>query len=189
MPNPFGNPLISEVRGLAEIPPSCSVILDLPGPSLSWAQASDFVIAADRDLDLKGELIQFAQTHKISFQKMEPLLKTTRDSTLSGMSKSGLWQAYSNTSQSDIRYTIFIDYYDHSATILANEEMKAQVMQFFQQEWTRSLLTEASPDESDNPLDTIMKIGNKIMFEFGIPGRKMGFFYNHIKEMSEFEKI
>jgi len=69
MPNPFGLPRISEVSGLAEIPPSQSFLFDLGG-AFYWAQTPEFFAEADCDLELEGELVQFAQTHDASFQKV-----------------------------------------------------------------------------------------------------------------------
>ena len=100
---------------------------------------------------------------------------------LRSQSESGLFQAWSEPTQSGSRYTLLVDYRDHSENVLANEGMKAKVMKFFHREMARFLFT---GDQSGDPIDWIMKIGEKVTHRFGIPRRKMGFFFDHIKSMA-----
>jgi hypothetical protein len=180
MTNPWNLPKISKISGFAEIPPSQSILFDLPGP-LYWTHSSEFIAQADRQLELEGELVDLVRQKGISFEKIEVLPDASQQSLLSSRCKSDLWQAYSETGKSGVRYTVLVEYCDHSETILADGVMKEQVIQYFHREMARFLFLQKASDDS---LEFINQIGKRIMYKFGIPYRKMGFFFDHIKRMA-----
>jgi len=180
--NALGLPSINSIKGFIEAAEGMSWRAKLAGKG-SWSQEGDFIATADQELELNGELVEYVINHGITWTPVSAGARTNSVDFLAPQSESGLFQAWSETTQSGNRYTVLVDYRDYSEKVLTNEQMKAEVMQFYQTEMARSILMD---DRSDDPEDLVMKIGGKIMYRYGIPSRKMGFFYDHIKSASSF---
>ena len=178
--NALGLPTINNIKGFVEVAEGMSWMTKLAGKT-SWAQEGAFIATADQKLELNGELVEYVREHGITWTPVSAGTRTNSTEFLRSQSESGLFQAWSEPTQSGSRYTVLVDYQDHSEKVLSNEQMKAEVMQFFHREMACSMLT---GDQSGDPLAGIMKIGEKIMYRFGIPERKMGFFFDHIKSVA-----
>jgi hypothetical protein len=177
--NALGLPSINNIKGFVETGEGMSWMTKLAG-KMSWAQAEAFIAAADQKLELNGELADYVREHGITWNPVPAGTRTNSADFLKSLSESGLFQAWSEPTQSGRRFTVLVDYRDHSEKVLANEQMKAEIMKFFHQEMARSLFAEDLPAD---PMARIMKIGEKIMYRFGIPGTKMGFFFDYIKSV------
>jgi hypothetical protein len=178
--NALGLPSINNIKGFLEVAEGMSWRAKLAGKG-SWAQEGAFIATADQELELSGELIDYVRKYGITWTPVAAGVRTNSSDFLESQSESGLFQAWSETTQSGNRYTVLVDYRDYSEKVLTSEQIKAEVMQFYHTEMARSMLTE---NRSEDPVNLTMKIGEKIMYRFGIPLRKMGFYYDHIKSMT-----
>jgi hypothetical protein len=178
--NALGLPSINNIKGFLEVAEGMSWRAKLAGKG-SWAQEGDFIATADQKLELNGELLDYAIKQGITWTPVAAGVKTNSIDFLKSQSESGLFQAWSETTQSGNRYTVLVDYRDYSEKVLTNEQIKAEVMQFYHTEMARSMFT---GDRSEDPVNLTMKIGEKIMYRFGIPSSKMGFYFDHIKSVT-----
>ena len=178
---------VANVKYFVEIPPSKSVLKELGGP-IMWRQAPEFIEEADHDLGLAGELCSYAAKHPPNFGTIDRLTGEEWYSFFSGQINTGLWRTYSKTGQSGMRYTVLIEYCDRSDKVLATEESRKAILNEHTRRFTKYML--------DNPSATTEQIAKyalevapeELMFKYGIPPEKMGFFFDHIKKLSTFDK-
>jgi hypothetical protein len=180
--NALGLPSINNIKGFLEVAEGKSWRAKLAGKGI-WVEEGAFIATADQKLELNGELVDYVRKHGVTWTPVAAGVQTNSINFLESQSESGLFQAWSETTQSGNRYTVLVDYQDYSEKVLTNEQIKAEVMQFYHTEMARTMFTE---NRSEDPVNLTMKIGEKIMYRFGIPLRKMGFYYDHIKSVTSF---
>jgi hypothetical protein len=178
--NALGLPSINNIKGFIEVAEGMSWMTKLAGKG-SWAQEGAFIETADQKLELNGELVEYVRKHGVTWTPVSAGVRTNSTDFLKSQSESELFQAWSEPTQSGNRYTVLVNYQDYSDKVLENEQIKAKVIEFFHQEMARNL---SMGERSRDPISMIMNIGEKIMYRFGIPYRRMGFFFDHVKSMS-----
>jgi hypothetical protein len=178
--NALGLPSIRSVRGFVQPGDNMSWMFKLAGKT-RWAQEDAFIETADRELQLNGELISHSREHGIKWEPVPPGTHTNSADFLRQHSETMLFQAWSEITQSGTRYTVLVDYRDHSDAVLGDEALKAEVFKYWQREMARHLFAD---NESGDIMDHISRIAAAITYRFGIPYNRMGFFFDHIKSVT-----
>lgn len=174
--NILGLPTIDNVQCFVEVPENRSWMIKL-GDKYTWAQQNDFIITADQKLELGGELVEFLKRHGVEWIPLNAGTGTNSSEFLSEKSQTGLFQAWSEPTQSGCRYTILVDYRDHSKTIESNAALKVKVFDIYRNEVTRCVFSGNDPD--------LNKILSSVMFQCGIPYKGMGFLVEHIQTVTK----
>ena len=173
--NSLGLPSIKNIKGFIEVAEGMSWMTKLAGKT-SWAQEGAFIATADQKLELNGELVEYVREHGIKWNPVTAGTRTDSTDFLKSQSESGLFQAWSETTQSGSRYTVLVDYRDHSATIESDDVLKDEVLQLYRKETARCLFSGQTPD--------IEHILTSLTYKCGIPPKGMGFVLEHVKSVA-----
>jgi hypothetical protein len=180
--NALGLPAILRVKGFAEIPESNSWMLSI-WDKYTWQQEGDFLSTADRELDLGGELLQYVAAHGITWLPQRPEAKSNTAGFLNAQSENGLYQAWSESTKSGLRYTVFVDYRDHSKAIKANKLLKQKAKELLLQAMAREVFELKNIDQESKD-KIIAKCLTKVMFQCGISHNNIALLTELIPEFS-----
>lgn len=164
--NALGLPAILRVKGFTEIPESNSWMLNI-WDKYTWQQEGDFLATADHELSLGGELLQYVSENGIKWLPQRPEVQSNTAGFLSAQSENGLYQAWSEPTRSGLRYTVFVDYRDHSKAIQSNALLKQKAKELLIQVMAREAFGLKDIDRV-NKDKMIAKCLTKVMFQCGI---------------------
>jgi hypothetical protein len=184
--NALGLPSILKIRCYLEPRPGAEWMLGILD-KYTWPQAGDYIRAADHTLGLSGELIAYVAEHGIVWEPAPPGSDTNTTAFLSSKSETGLFQGYSEKTQSGNRYTVLVDYTDYSSKILPSERTRADILRDYQTSVGMALFSRSGAGQPEGSRDTMNGIQcalEKISYRYGLPFRKMGFLLDYIKSVT-----
>lgn len=178
--NALGLSSISSIKGFVEAGEGMAWMTTLAG-KIAWTQEGAFIETADQKLELNGELVDYVREHGITWDSVSAGTKTNSADFLRLHSKTGLFRAWSEPTQSGRRYTVLVDYQDYAEMVLTNPDTKSMVIESFNREMAHLFLTGS---QSEDPGIVIEERIERVMYRFGIPPDKIGFLYDHIKAVA-----
>jgi|GEM_PF-5835627 len=180
--NALGLPYILRVKGFVEIPENGSWMREI-WDKYTWQQEGEFLAEADGKLGLEGELVGYVAEHGIKWVPQPIGTQANATAFLNAHSENGLYQAWTESTRSGCRYTVFVDYRDHSDAIRADASLKQKAKELLIQVMAREAFASENTDR-ENKDKIIAKCLNMVMYQCGITYKNIGLLADLIPEFT-----